>query len=123
MLIYTFFRKELTGKFFRNESHEQLLGNGIQPLLLSRLFLWSHMVSPCKIRCGRHRLEKAVIKIKGLIMDSLITDPANLCIPSVKSHRYYSASQFVTQHPEVKVKFKRYIFHLKNMIPRCTLLT
>ena len=79
-MIHIFFRKELTRKFYRNKLHKQLLGNGIQPLLLSRLFLWSHMVSPCKSRYGRHRLESAVIKIKGLIMDSLIIDPANLCI-------------------------------------------
>ena len=108
LLIHILFRKELTGKFYRNESQKQLLDNVIQLPLFPCLFLWSHMTFPCKSWYGRHRLESAVVRIQGLIMDSkkdILLIRQTYVFPSVKSHRYYSASQFVTQHAKVKVKF------------------
>ena len=107
-MIHVFFRKELTGKFYRNESQKQLLDNVIQPPLFSRLFLWSHMVFPCKSRYGRHRLESAVIRTQGLVMDSkkdILLIRQTFVFSSVKTHRYYFASQFVMQHVKMKVKF------------------
>ena len=74
--------KELTCRFYRNESHVQLFDNVIQPPLffhfLPGAFLWSpvkqlniqFMVFHCKSRYGKHRLERTVIRIQSLYMDS-----------------------------------------------------
>ena len=78
--------KELTDKFYRNESHAQLFDNVIQPPLFSRflpdIFLWfpvkqlhmqllvQFMVFRYKGWYGQHLLERTVIRIQGLYMDS-----------------------------------------------------
>ena len=78
------------------------------------------MVFRYKSRHRKHRLERTVIRIQSLYMDSKelfywfnkIFVQIYVC-PSVKSHRYYYASQFVMEHPKVKnlalhFPFKKY---------------
>ena len=77
--------KELTDRFYRNESHAQLFDNVIQPPLFC-LFLpdfygpqWNNytysyfvqfMVFRCKSRYRQHRPKRTGIKIQPLYLDS-----------------------------------------------------
>ena len=121
--------KELTDRFYRNESHAQLFDNVIQPPLFSRflpdIFLWSPVKQlNIQLLCPIHGipLQESVWTtssrknsnqnprlIYGLQRNILLIQQVYVC-PSGKPHRYYSASQFVMQHPKVKNLTLRFPF-------------
>ena len=123
--------KELTDIFCQNESHVQLFDNVIQPPLFPRflpdVFLWSpvkqlpysyfvqFMVVHYKSQYGQYRLERTVIRIQGLYMDSkkYFIDPTNLYMPQCEVSSLLFCLPIVMQHPKVKnlalhFPFKKY---------------
>ena len=124
--------KELTDRSCQNELHVQLFDNVIRPPLFSRflpeVFLWSpvkqlYIQLSCPIHgsplqesvwttSSRKNSNQNQRLIYGLQRSILLIQQIYVC-HIVKSRLYYSASQFVMQHPKVKnlalyFPFKKY---------------
>ena len=102
--------KELSDRFYRNESHSQLFDNVIQPPSFSRflpyIFLWSrviklhiqlfypiyciHLQESAWTTSSQKNNNQNLRLLYGLQRNILLTQRFYVR-PSVKSHRYYSA--------------------------------